>query len=173
MATRIRDHSPVKIKRNINGDTRVAKRMPTISEFNDSNVSHKRDVKNIIDRFCEILQYSSMCHDWTKVEEPYRSLFYRDMSSVIEHGADFFDGEWSKLHYYELERHHLNRHCPEDVDLFDVIEMICDCVAAGMARSGEVYDLDISDEILTKAVKNTVEILKAQIQVVEDDQEQT
>lgn len=167
MATRIGEHRPVEIERNTNGDTRVAKRMPTIREFINSNDSHRRDVKRLIDRFCEILKCSSEDHDWTKVTEPYRSMFYRDMSSVIEHGMDFFDGEWSKLHYYELERHHLKRHCPEDVDLFDVIEMICDCVAAGMARSGEVYDLDISDGILTKAVKNTVEILKAQIKVIE------
>lgn len=167
MATKIGVYRPVEIERNTNGDTRVAKHMPTISEFNKSNDSHRWDVRHLINRFCEILKCSSEDHDWTKVSEPYRSMFYRDMSSVIEHGMDFFEGEWSKLHYYELERHHLGRHCPEDVDLFDVIEMICDCVAAGMARSGEVYDLDISDGILTKAVKNTVEILKAQIKVIE------
>lgn len=167
MATKIGVYKPIEIERNTNGDTRVTKHMPTINEFNESNNSHRWDVKHLINRFCEILKCSSEDHDWTKISEPYRSMFYRDMSSVIEHGMDFFDGEWSKLHYYELERHHLERYCPEDVDLFDVIEMICDCVAAGMARSGEVYDLDISDDILIKAVKNTVEILKAQIQVIE------
>ncbi len=167
MATIIGDHELIKIIKNTNGDTRVAKKMPTIEEFDRSNRLHKEDVARLVDRFCAILRCSSTDHDWTKVMEPYRSMFYRDMSSVIEHGMDFFDGEWSKLHYYELERHHLKRHCPEDVDLFDVIEMICDCVAAGMARSGEVYDLDISEDILTKAVRNTVEILKDQIQVIE------
>lgn len=167
MATTIGDHEPIKITKNTNGDTRVAKKMPTIEEFDKSNRLHRQDVARLVDRFCKILKCSTTDHDWTKEIEPYRSMFYRDMSSVIEHGMDFFDGKWSKLHYYELERHHLKRYCPEDVDLFDVIEMICDCVAAGMARSGEVYDLDISDEILTKAIKNTVEILKAQIEVIE------
>ena len=167
MATTIGNHEQIKIMRNTAGDTRVAKKMPTIAEFDKSNRLHREDVARIVDRFCAILICSTTDHDWTKVREPYRSMFYRDMSSVIEHGMDFFDGEWSKLHYYELERHHLKRHCPEDVDLFDVIEMICDCVAAGMARSGEVYDLDISEDILTKAVMNTVEILKDQIQVIE------
>lgn len=80
---------------------------------------------------------------------------------------DFFDGEWSKIHYEVLERHHLKRHCPDDVNMLDVIEMICDCVAAGMARSGEVYDVDIPAEVLTKAVKNTVDLLKREIEVVE------
>lgn len=167
MATIIGEHKPVKIMRNTNGDTRVAKKMPTIDEFDRSNRLHREDVARLVDRFCELLRCSASDHDWTKTMEPYRSMFYRDMSSVIEHGMDFFDGEWSKLHYYELERHHLNRYCPDDVDLWDVIEMICDCVTAGMARSGEVYDLDISEDILTKAVRNTVEILKDQIQVIE------
>ena len=79
---------------------------------------------------------------------------------------DFFDGEWSKLHYTELERHHLSRHCPDDVNMFDVIEMICDCVAAGMARTGDVTDVEIPPEVLTKAVKNTVEVLKEQVELI-------
>jgi hypothetical protein len=44
------------------------------------------------------------------------------------------------------------------VNLIDVLEMICDCVCAGMARSGNVYPVNISSEILQKAVKNTVEM---------------
>ena len=166
MATKTWQFTKIKIERNTNGDTRVAGHVPTIEEFNSSNRSHREDVGNLIERFCDILRVSASEHDWTKVIEPYRSMFYRDMASVMEHGMDFFDGEWSKLHYYELERHHLKRHCPDDVDLFDVIEMICDCVAAGMARSGDVYDLDISEDILQKAVKNTVKLLKEQIEVI-------
>lgn len=167
MATKIGDHEPVEIRRNTNGDTRVAKKMPTIKEFDKSNTYHRADVRELAERFCEILICSVQDHDWTKTTEPYRSMFYRNMTAVIERGEDFFDGEWSKLHYYELERHHLKRHCPDDVDLFDVIEVICDCVAAGMARSSDVYDLEISEDVLTKAVENTVKILKAQVKVVE------
>jgi hypothetical protein len=170
MATKTGQFNKIKIERNTNGDTRVAKHVPTIEEFNSSNRLHREDVGNLVGRFCEILRVSASDHDWTKVREPYRSMFYRDMASVMEHGMDFFDGEWSKLHYYELERHHLKRHCPDDVDLFDVIEMICDCVAAGMARSGDVYDLDISEDILQKAVKNTVKLLKEQIEVIGGDE---
>ena len=80
---------------------------------------------------------------------------------------NFFDGEWSKLHYQELERHHLKRNCPDDVNLFDVIEMLCDCVAAGMARSGDVYDVDIPSEVLVKAVSNTSKWLQSRIMVIE------
>jgi hypothetical protein len=56
------------------------------------------------------------------------------------------------------------------VTLIDVVEMVCDCVSAGMARTGEVYDLDIDEAILSKALKNTVALLKEQIEVVDHEE---
>jgi hypothetical protein len=157
----------IKIKKHTEGDTRVAEGVPTIRDFDSANYDHVEDVKNLAYQFSEMLNKQVCDHDWTKLKEPYRSMFYRDLCNTIEGKMDFFDGKWSSLHYNELERHHLKRHCPDDVNLFDVIEMICDCVAAGMARSGDIYDVDIPAEVLTKAVKNTVELLKSEIQVVE------
>lgn len=157
----------IKINRHTEGDTRVAKEIPTMTDFHSANYDHVEDVKKLARFFSGELVNRVQKHDWTKLDEPYRSMFYRDLCAVMEGRMDFFDGEWSRLHYNELERHHLNRHCPDDVNMFDVIEMICDCVAAGMARSGEIYDIDIPTDILTKAVKNTVELLKKHIEVVE------
>ena len=51
----------------------------------------------------------------------------------------------------------------EDINLIDVIEMIVDCVMAGLARSGEVYPLDINPDVLLKAFQNTVEMLKENV----------
>ena len=161
---------PIKIKPNKNGDSRVADHVPTIEEFSYANRSHKDDVENLMGVFADDIEARGRDHDWTKVKEPYRSMFYRDMCNTIEGRIDFFNGEWSKLHYEKLERHHLNRHCPEDVNLIDVIEMLCDCVVAGKARSGDVYDITISDTVLQNAVKNTVELLKSHV-VVEGEQE--
>lgn len=158
---------PVRIERNSNGDTRHANHIPTISEFKDANYSHRHDVKELVDRFCKLLENSAKNHDWSKVTEPYESMFYRDMVSTMEERLDFEDGEWAKLHYEELERHHLRRHVPDDVDLFDVIEMVCDCVAAGMARSGEVRPVEIRDDVFQKALVNTVRILQDQIELVD------
>lgn len=157
----------VTIKKHTEGDSRVAKGVPTISDFNNANIAHQRDVKALGEEFLEMLKNRMASHDWTKTSEPYGSMFYRDLCATIEGRMDFFDGEWSKLHYYELERHHLKQHCPDDVDLCDVIEMVCDCVAAGMARSGEVYDIDIPADVLTRAVKNTAELLKSEIEVID------
>lgn len=156
----------IKITKHTEGDSRVAKGIPTFTDFNNANNDHVTDVKKLAHFFAAELEERVRNHDWTKLAEPYRSMFYRDLCAVLEGRMDFFDGKWSKLHYEDLERHHLKRHCPDDVDMFDVIEMICDCVAAGMARSGEVYDVDIPADVLTKAVANTVKLLKNEIQVV-------
>ena len=37
--------------------------------------------------------------------------------------------------------------------------MVVDCVCAGKARSGEVRQLEINDEILKKALQNTVKLI--------------
>ena len=158
----------IKIVRHTEGDSRVSKEVPSFSDFQRANESHVSDVIRLAIRFCAMLRDQVERHDWTKREDPYKSMFYRDLCNTIDGKMDFFDGKWSKLHYDELERHHLKRHCPDDVNMLDVIEMICDCVAAGMARSGEVYDLDIDMSILTKAINNTVELLKNQIELVDE-----
>ena len=95
-------------------------------------------------------------HDWTKVNEPYATMFYDDMKANIESGkAPFEEMEWHK-HHVNNERHHLKDRVPDDVDLIDVIEMLADCVSAGMTRSGHVYEIKIPDSVLQKAVSNTV-----------------
>ena len=156
----------IQIKKHTEGDSRVAKEIPTVRAFDDANIYHRDDVKKLIARFAVMLKEWTQEHNWTKREEPYRSMFYRDLCATLEGRINFMDGEWAHLHYYEKERHHLKQHCPDDVNLFDVIEMLCDCICAGMSRSGDVYDVDIPAEVLTKAVANTVELLKDEIDVV-------
>lgn len=157
----------IEIKKHTEGDTRVAKEIPTISAFHIANSDHVEDVKNLARFFAEELVIRVQNHDWTKLKEPYRSMFYRDLCDVMEGRMDFFEGEWSKLHYNKLERHHIKEHCPDDVNMLDVIEMICDCVAAGLARSGDIYDLDIPSDVLHKAVANTVDLLKKEVHVID------
>lgn len=156
----------IKIKRNTNGDTRVATKVPTFEEFKEANYDHCDDVSNMMDSISKEIRTAGAIHDWSKIQEPYRSMFYRDLCNTIEGRMNFEDGEWSKQHY-SLERHHLLRNCPEDVNLIDVLEMICDCVCAGMARSGYVRDLEFDIEILKRAVRNTVEMLKNSVELEE------
>lgn len=157
----------VKMERNCLGDTRTATHMPTREEFKEANWSHKDDVLNLAVAFATELRSRVGNHDWTKVQAPYDKMFYDLMKSTIEDGADFMDGEWARLHFDVLERHHLSRHCPNDVTLFDVLEMLFDCVSAGMTRSGSVYPIEISNEILQKAVSNTVDYLVKHVEVTD------
>ena len=157
----------VKMERNCLGDTRTATHMPTREEFREANWSHKDDVLNLAVAFATELRSRVGNHDWTKVQAPYDEMFYELMRSTIEDGADFMDREWARLHFDVLERHHLSRHCPNDVTLFDVLEMLFDCVSAGMTRSGSVYPIEISNEILQKAVSNTVDYLVKHVEVTD------
>lgn len=152
------------IKRNTDGDTRVATKVPTIEEFEMSNKLHISDVSRVMDEISKIISTKGSKHDWTKVKEPYRSMFYRDLCNTIEGNIKFEDGDWGTYHY-KIERHHLLREAPEDVNLLDVIEMIVDCVCAGMARSGEVRPLEIDENLLITAMNNTVQMVADMIEV--------
>lgn len=146
----------VYIRKNTLGDTRTAERMPTRYEFDKSNSLHIDDVKNLTRSFCDEMITRISNHDWTKMSEPYATMFYDNMRANIEDGKEpFTDMEWYELHV-NAERHHLNDRVPDDVDLIDVIERLVDCVSAGMARSGSVYDVTVPDDVLQKAVANTV-----------------
>ena len=50
----------------------------------------------------------------------------------------------------------------------EVSECICDNVAAGLSRSGYVFPIEISDEILQKAFANTLEYITNAVEVVSD-----
>ena len=150
----------VHVKHSTNGDSRVAIGVPSFLEFKQANYYHIQDVVDLTNAFADELRERVQEHDWTKVTGPYQSWFYNDLCDAITGKIDFMNGEWAKVHYYELERHHLAQHAPDDVNMFDVIEMLCDCVAAGMARSGEIYQIKIPNEVLQRAISNTVELLK-------------
>lgn len=70
--------------------------------------------------------------------------------------------------HLETERHHLFSRVPEDVNLIDVLEMIADCVCAGISRgNGEVRRIELDSKVLQMAVDNTVEMLKKEIDYVQ------
>jgi hypothetical protein len=107
-------------------------------------------------------------HDHTKLSEPEVSLFYRELCNTIEGNMDFVEGEWYRIHV-TTERHHLDRYVPDNVNLIDVLEMVCDCICAGMARSGEVRPFEISNKLLRRAFENTVKMCINSVNLVEPD----
>lgn len=154
----------IHIKKNPNGDTRTAPKNVTYEQFQKANDMHRDDVRKVMYYLAFLIEKAGETHDFTKKLE--ERDFYKDFLSTMNDGTNFVEGEWYQRHIIN-ERHHLLSHCPDDVDLLDVLEMIADCVCAGMARSGEVRDLEISTDILEKAVQNTVKLIVGEI-VVED-----
>lgn len=156
------------IKRNSNGDSRTAKGIPTLEEFKKANREHIKDVEAVMSELAFDIEQRGRIHDHTKIS--YEDMFYNDLCETMNGHMKFENGEWAKLHY-STERHHLMRNVPDDVNLIDVIEMIADCVCAGMARSGEVRPLEIDESILTRALHNTEQLIKDSIELIEDEDE--
>lgn len=154
----------IEIKKNPNGDTRTAPKGITFEQFQEANDMHIDDVKVVMHALSRFVDVAGRNHDFTKKSR--ERMFYRDFVDTQENGVDFVNGEWYQLHV-KAERHHLLSNCPTDVNLIDVLEMIADCTCAGLARSGEIRDLEISEEILIKAVKNTAELIKKMVTVKE------
>ncbi len=154
----------IEIKKNPNGDTRTAPKGITFEQFQEANDMHIDDVREVMHALSRFVDMAGRSHDFTKKSR--ERMFYRDFVDTKKNGADFVNGEWYQLHV-KAERHHLLSNCPDDVNLIDVLEMIADCTCAGLARSGEIRDLEIDTEILNRAVKNTAELIKNMVTVEE------
>lgn len=123
-----------------------------------SSLQHIGDVAKGLAFFSGLLLEAAARHDYDKI------------SDIDGFHADFVTGfkqtGWWDRHR-KLNRHHLLQAdgVPEDVNLIDVLDMVADCVMAGMARSGSVYPLAVSDEVLRRAFDNTVALLKGAVVV--------
>lgn len=127
----------------------------------ESSSQHIGDVQQALAFFGHELALTAMRHDRDKITDI--DGFHRDFVT------GFKQTEWWDKHR-QLNRHHLLNAdgVRDDVNLIDVLDMIADCVMAGMARTGSVYPLNIDPAVLMKAFENTVEQLKAQVDVVGD-----
>jgi len=107
----------------------------------------------------------------SKITEAAGEHDYDKLTAIDWFHADFITG-FKQTGWYDnhrkIHRHHLDKPdgVPDNVNLLDVLEHIADCVMAGMGRSGSVYELKLPDELLQRAFKNTVELLKAQVKVL-------
>ena len=157
----------VYIQKNPNSDTRTAPKGVTKDEFDVSIRSHLRDVDLVMDHLAWIVQERGHNHDYTKLL--HRNQYYKDFKAVVEGTTDkkFVDLPWYQMHV-AAERHHLDANCPDDVTLIDILEMIVDRVCAGKARSGEIYSIELSNDILQRAVANTIQAVDEMVEADSD-----
>jgi hypothetical protein len=150
----------IKIQKSQTADTRTCDFANTPKDvLLASSQQHIADVVKAIAFFQSLLTEAAGKHDYDK------------LTKIDEFHADFLTGfkqtGWWDNHR-KIHRHHLDKEdgVPKDVDLLDILEHIADCVMAGMARSGSVYELKLSDELLQRAFQNTTKLLKGQVQVI-------
>ncbi len=151
--------SKIKIKRSPTADTRTCDYAKVSKEtLRESSRQHICDVEHGLAFIRTMLIRAAFEHDRDKI------------NALDQFHADFVTGfeqhSWWDNHR-QITRHHLQEAdgVPADVNLVDVLEMIVDCVMAGMARSGSVYEVKIDPDVLMAAFRNTVEMLKANVEV--------
>ena len=148
-----------------NGDTRTANGDIDFATFHKANARHREDVANAMDFLASEITYAGASHDHTKTGKD-EEEFYKEFNEYRKTGEDFKNSPWYQMHIRE-EKHHLNSYVHKDVDLIDVLEMIADCVCAGLARSGEVRPIEISPDVLALAVQNTADLIEKQCVLID------
>lgn len=125
-----------------------------------SSRQHIGDVAKALAFFSAKLVEAAAEHDYDKLTAI--DHFYSDFQTKFQ-----ATGWWDN--HRRIHRHHIDWEdgIPDDVNLIDVLEHIADCVMAGMARSGSVRELELPDELLQRAFRNTTELLQRQVVVVE------
>jgi hypothetical protein len=148
----------IKIKRSPTADSTCDYSKVSKEMLRASSEQHIDDVSRGLGYLTRLMASAALAHDWDKSD------------ALDQFHADFVTGfeqhSWWDNHR-KITRHHLQEPdgVPADVNLVDVLEMIVDCVMAGMARSGSVYEVKIDPDVLMAAFRNTVELLKANVEV--------
>ncbi len=158
----------ITIEKSTTADTRTCdKTKVTKEQLLTSSVQHIGDVGKGLAFFAGKLTEAAAVHDYDKLSAI--DWFHDDFRTEI-----LKPGGWLANHY-RIHRHHLGdsaafSECsdlgvPTDVNLLDVLEMVADCVMAGMGRAGDVFPIKLSDALLQRALENTTKLLKSQVVV--------
>lgn len=151
----------IKIKKSATADTRTSDHSTVTKEqLIESSKQHIQDVARAMGMFTGMMLVAVEHHDYDKLTNI--DSFHKDFVT------GFKSTTWWERHIV-MSRHHLTQEIgvPSDVNLIDVLEMIADCVMAGMGRTGNVYPIEIDPKILTQAVTNTFNLLKSKVVVVD------
>ena len=152
----------IKIKKSATADSRTCDYSKVSKQqLYESSIQHINDIRKGFEFFKSMIERATQFHDHDKFTDI--DGFHKDFLT------GFKQTTWWDNHR-KVNRHHLLQDdgVPKDVNLIDILDMIVDCVMAGMGRTGEVYPLEIPPEILNKAFNNTVDLLKSQI-IIEDE----
>ena len=151
----------IQIQKSVTADTRSCDpTRVTRDELLASSLQHIGDVVKAMAFFQSKLTEAAGCHDYDKLTDI--DWFHKDFQTGFKE-----TGWWDN--HRKIHRHHLAQEdgIPKDVNLIDILEWVADCVMAGMGRTGTVYELVMPSEVLQRALVNTVELLKNEVQVID------
>ena len=131
----------------------------SIKQLCDSSVQHREDVVKGFEFFVRMMRRQARLHDYDKLSDI--EGFHRDFKT------GFAQTDWWDTHR-KINRHHLLQPdgVPDDVNLVDIFDLIVDCTVAGMARTGDVFPITVSDDVLRRAFENTCTLLRNHVSVV-------
>ena len=146
----------ITIKPSLTSDLKIEE--VTKEMLKKDSLMHISDVVQGLTFFAVMLAKAANKHDFDKLTN--LDTFYKDFKNK------FKTTEWWDEHR-KINRHHLTIEdgVPNNVNLIDVIEMIVDCIVAGKARTGTVYDVELDDKVLKKAFKNTVTLFLNEVTI--------
>lgn len=153
----------VVLKPSPTADTRSAKDLVSKEELKKSTEMHISDVQKAAKLLSDNLLARVKNHDHTKLR--YFEEYFKQFRDAQQTGQWSQDHEAWEKKYHLAERHHLKHRAPDDIDLLDVLEMICDSCVAAMARSGKYRDEPFDSLVLKKAYDNTIQKLLKSIEV--------
>jgi len=107
-------------------------------------LAHIKQVASFINKIVLNLNIRAFDHDQSKLESPEREIFdeYTPKLKDTTYGSDKYNGYLKEMkvaldHHYKQNRHHPEHHenGVKDMNLIDLIEMLCDWKAATMRHA--------------------------------------
>ena len=107
-------------------------------------LAHIKQVASFINKIVLNLNIRAFDHDQSKLESPEREIFdeYTPRLRDTTYGSDKYNGYLKEMkvaldHHYKQNRHHPEHHenGVKDMNLIDLIEMLCDWKAATMRHA--------------------------------------
>lgn len=112
----------------------------TEQDYVSDTLAHIEDVKKYMYAFAAQLHARSMVHDKSKLEEPEKSILYKNTMEYKQYkiGTPEYKAHLKKKVKVALDHHYaMNSHHPEHykngvsgMDLLDIVEMFCDWMVA-------------------------------------------
>ena len=110
----------------------------------DDTLEHINNVRKFLTRFSNKLNIRGELHDRSKLDPPEKPVFDEVTGKLkgLTYGSDEYNEQLKQMkaaldHHYQNNRHHPEHHengC-KDMNLLDIIEMLCDWKAATMRHA--------------------------------------